>query len=79
MQVREVVRMLEEDGWYLARAEGSQQEYKHCYTAQHSRNQMDVLFDLRGCTAPTPSAWSSSANSALKNGAKSFVFSMGFQ
>lgn len=29
MKVREVVRQLEEDGWYLARTRGSHRQYKH--------------------------------------------------
>jgi len=29
MKVREVVRMLEEHGWYLARTRGSHRQYKH--------------------------------------------------
>jgi predicted RNA binding protein YcfA (HicA-like mRNA interferase family) len=29
MKVREVVRMLEEDGWYLVRTRGSHHQYKH--------------------------------------------------
>jgi predicted RNA binding protein YcfA (HicA-like mRNA interferase family) len=29
MKVREVVRMLEEDGWYLARTHGSHHQFKH--------------------------------------------------
>jgi len=29
MKVREVVRLLEEDGWYLARTKGSHRQYKH--------------------------------------------------
>ena len=29
MKVREVVRMLREDGWYLARTRGSHHQYKH--------------------------------------------------
>jgi predicted RNA binding protein YcfA (HicA-like mRNA interferase family) len=27
--VREVIRMLERDGWYLARTRGSHRQYKH--------------------------------------------------
>ena len=29
MKVKEVVRLLEEDGWYLARTRGSHRQYKH--------------------------------------------------
>ncbi|HET9176974.1 MAG TPA: type II toxin-antitoxin system HicA family toxin [Terriglobia bacterium] len=29
MKVREVVRILIEDGWYLSRTKGSHQQYKH--------------------------------------------------
>ena len=29
MKVREVMRMLREDGWYLARTRGSHHQYKH--------------------------------------------------
>jgi predicted RNA binding protein YcfA (HicA-like mRNA interferase family) len=29
MKVREVVRIVEEDGWYLARTRGSHRQYKH--------------------------------------------------
>ncbi|HEX8285019.1 MAG TPA: type II toxin-antitoxin system HicA family toxin [Pyrinomonadaceae bacterium] len=29
MKVREVVSLLEEDGWYLARTRGSHRQYKH--------------------------------------------------
>ena len=29
MKVRELLRILEEDGWYLARTRGSHQQYKH--------------------------------------------------
>ena len=29
MKVREVIRLLEEDGWYLARTKGSHRQYKH--------------------------------------------------
>jgi predicted RNA binding protein YcfA (HicA-like mRNA interferase family) len=29
MKVREVVRIVEEDGWYLARTRGSHGQYKH--------------------------------------------------
>jgi predicted RNA binding protein YcfA (HicA-like mRNA interferase family) len=29
MKIREVVAMLEADGWYLARTRGSHQQYKH--------------------------------------------------
>jgi predicted RNA binding protein YcfA (HicA-like mRNA interferase family) len=29
MKVREVIRLLEDDGWYLARTRGSHQQYKH--------------------------------------------------
>jgi predicted RNA binding protein YcfA (HicA-like mRNA interferase family) len=29
MKVREVVRLLEADGWYLARTRGSHRQYKH--------------------------------------------------
>jgi predicted RNA binding protein YcfA (HicA-like mRNA interferase family) len=29
MQVREVIKMLEDDGWYLARTKGSHRQFKH--------------------------------------------------
>ncbi len=29
MKVRDVVRMLRDDGWYLARTRGSHEQYKH--------------------------------------------------
>ena len=29
MKVREVIRLLEADGWYLARTRGSHRQYKH--------------------------------------------------
>jgi predicted RNA binding protein YcfA (HicA-like mRNA interferase family) len=29
MKVREVVRIVEQDGWYLARTRGSHRQYKH--------------------------------------------------
>lgn len=29
MKVRDVVRMLEEDGWFLARTRGRHRQYKH--------------------------------------------------
>ncbi|HYH87539.1 MAG TPA: type II toxin-antitoxin system HicA family toxin [Pyrinomonadaceae bacterium] len=29
MKVREVIRLLEADGWYLARTKGSHRQYKH--------------------------------------------------
>jgi predicted RNA binding protein YcfA (HicA-like mRNA interferase family) len=29
VKVREVVRMLEQDGWFLARTRGSHHQYKH--------------------------------------------------
>jgi predicted RNA binding protein YcfA (HicA-like mRNA interferase family) len=29
MKIRELVRLLEEDGWYLARTRGSHRQYKH--------------------------------------------------
>ena len=29
MKVREVIRLLEEDGWYLVATEGSHRQYKH--------------------------------------------------
>jgi predicted RNA binding protein YcfA (HicA-like mRNA interferase family) len=29
MKVREVLRLLAEDGWYLARTRGSHQQFKH--------------------------------------------------
>ena len=29
MKVREAVRIVEEDGWYLARTRGSHRQYKH--------------------------------------------------
>jgi predicted RNA binding protein YcfA (HicA-like mRNA interferase family) len=29
MKIREVIRLLEEDGWYLARMRGSHRQFKH--------------------------------------------------
>jgi predicted RNA binding protein YcfA (HicA-like mRNA interferase family) len=29
MKVRNVIKMIEDDGWYLARTKGSNQQYKH--------------------------------------------------
>jgi predicted RNA binding protein YcfA (HicA-like mRNA interferase family) len=29
MKVREVIRLLEDDGWYLSRTRGSHRQYKH--------------------------------------------------
>ena len=29
MKVREVVKLLEDDGWYLSRTRGSHRQYKH--------------------------------------------------
>jgi predicted RNA binding protein YcfA (HicA-like mRNA interferase family) len=29
MKVREVIRMIEKDGWYLSRTRGSHRQYKH--------------------------------------------------
>ncbi len=29
MKVRDVIRMIEADGWYLARTRGSHRQYKH--------------------------------------------------
>jgi predicted RNA binding protein YcfA (HicA-like mRNA interferase family) len=29
MKVREILRLLEEDGWYLARTKGSHRQFKH--------------------------------------------------
>lgn len=29
MKVREVIRMIEKDGWYLVRQKGSHRQYKH--------------------------------------------------
>jgi predicted RNA binding protein YcfA (HicA-like mRNA interferase family) len=29
MKVREVIKMLEDDGWYLARTKGSHRQFKH--------------------------------------------------
>ena len=29
MKVREVIKILEEDGWYLARTKGSHHQFKH--------------------------------------------------
>ena len=29
MKVKEIIRRLEEDGWYLARTKGSHRQYKH--------------------------------------------------
>lgn len=29
MKIRDIIKMLEEDGWHLARTRGSHQQYKH--------------------------------------------------
>ncbi|PYU87619.1 MAG: addiction module toxin, HicA family [Acidobacteria bacterium] len=29
MKVREVIKLLEQDGWYLVRTKGSHRQYKH--------------------------------------------------
>jgi len=29
MKVREVIQLIEDDGWYLARTKGSHRQYKH--------------------------------------------------
>lgn len=29
MKVKEVIKLIEKDGWYLARQKGSHQQYKH--------------------------------------------------
>ena len=29
MKVRDVIKMIEDDGWYLVRIKGSHQQYKH--------------------------------------------------
>jgi len=29
MKVRDVIRLIEEDGWYLVRTKGSHRQYKH--------------------------------------------------
>jgi predicted RNA binding protein YcfA (HicA-like mRNA interferase family) len=29
MKIREVIRLLEQDGWYLARTRGSHRQFKH--------------------------------------------------
>jgi predicted RNA binding protein YcfA (HicA-like mRNA interferase family) len=29
MKVREIIRMIEKDGWYLARTRGDHRQYKH--------------------------------------------------
>ena len=29
MKVRDVIRMIEKDGWYLVRQKGSHKQYKH--------------------------------------------------
>jgi predicted RNA binding protein YcfA (HicA-like mRNA interferase family) len=29
MKVREIIKLIEEDGWYLARTRGSHRQYKH--------------------------------------------------
>lgn len=29
MKVREVIRLIEQDGWYLVRTKGSHRQYKH--------------------------------------------------
>ena len=29
MKIRDIIKIIEEDGWYLARTRGSHQQYKH--------------------------------------------------
>jgi len=29
MKIRDIIKMIEEDGWYLVRTRGSHQQYKH--------------------------------------------------
>jgi predicted RNA binding protein YcfA (HicA-like mRNA interferase family) len=29
MKVRDIIRLIEDDGWYLARTKGSHRQYKH--------------------------------------------------
>ncbi|MDZ7880811.1 MAG: type II toxin-antitoxin system HicA family toxin [Saprospiraceae bacterium] len=29
MKVREIIKLIEDDGWYLARQKGSHRQYKH--------------------------------------------------
>jgi predicted RNA binding protein YcfA (HicA-like mRNA interferase family) len=29
MKVKEIIKLVEEDGWYLARTKGSHRQYKH--------------------------------------------------
>ena len=29
MKIREVIKLIEDDGWYLARTKGSHRQYKH--------------------------------------------------
>jgi predicted RNA binding protein YcfA (HicA-like mRNA interferase family) len=31
MKVKEVIKMIEDDGWYLARTRGSHRQYKHAF------------------------------------------------
>jgi predicted RNA binding protein YcfA (HicA-like mRNA interferase family) len=33
MKVRDILRLLRDDGWYLARTKGSHQQYKHAVKA----------------------------------------------
>ena len=33
MKVREVIKLLEDDGWYLARTKGSHRQFKHSQKA----------------------------------------------
>jgi predicted RNA binding protein YcfA (HicA-like mRNA interferase family) len=33
MKVRDMIRLLREDGWYLARTRGSHQQYRHPHKA----------------------------------------------
>ncbi|NMX21559.1 addiction module toxin, HicA family [ANME-1 cluster archaeon GoMg4] len=33
MKVRDVIKFIETDGWYLARTKGSHRQYKHPYKA----------------------------------------------
>ena len=31
MKVREIIKIIEEDGWYLARMKGSHRQFKHAF------------------------------------------------
>jgi predicted RNA binding protein YcfA (HicA-like mRNA interferase family) len=40
MKIRDIIQMLEEDGWYLAMTRGSHQQYKHSTNAGKHGNDL---------------------------------------